>query len=157
MLVPLNIHAVVKYVTMLFIVDTKLQPLPQSVSVAQCDLGIVFETAPFTPTSQDFKWEGDIPTDQQGRPIVPGTAEMDMLRDYFFRVVKIDKENVINIGFRNFKWPGHITLDQPIKMRYTLTRIKSRLGCKDVTWSAELINSDSKIAVTLDIQQRWYN
>jgi hypothetical protein len=42
-------------------------------------------------------------------------------------------------------------------MRYTLTRIKSRLGCKDGTWSAELINGDGKIAVTLDIQQRWYD
>lgn len=157
MLVPLNIHAVVKYVTMLFTVDTKLQPLPQSVSVAECDLGIAFETVPFTPTSQDFEWSGDIPLDQQGRPIVPGTPEMNMLRDYFFRVVKINNENVVNLGFRNFKWPGHITLDQPITMRYTLTRIKSRLGCKDVTWSAELVNGNGRIAVTLDIQQRWYN
>lgn len=156
MLVPLY-HAVVKYVTMLFTVDTKLQHLPQSVSVAQCNLGIAFETLPFTPTAQDFRWEGDIPQDQQGRPIVPGSPEMTMLRDYFFKVVKIDNENVVDLGFRNFKWPGHITLDRPITMRYELTRIKSRLGCKDVTWSAELINGDGKTAVTLDIQQRWYN
>jgi hypothetical protein len=142
---------------MLFTVDTKLQHLPQSVSVAQCNPGIAFETVPFTPTAQDFRWSGDIPTDQQGRPIVPGTSEMTMLQDYFFKVVKIDNENVVDLGFRNFHWPGHITLDRPIMMRYTLTRIKSRLGCKDVTWSAELVNGDGKIAVTLDIQQRWYN
>jgi len=142
---------------MLFTVDIKLPEPPQAVYIGIVDVGYAVQTAPFTPTAQDFNYEGQIPVDQQGRPILPGRPEMDMLQRGFSECVQVINMRAVDLGYREFHWPGHITMDKPVTMRYTVTRIKSRLGCWDVSWLAELVNGDGKTAVKYDFTQRWYN
>ena len=157
MIVPLYIRARVKYVTMLFTVDTKLPQPPQAVYLGVVDVGYCVETQPFIPTAEDFNWPGEIPLDQQGRPILPGRPEMDMLQRYFDLCVSPVNCRAVDLGYRNFQWPGHITMDKPIVCRYTVTRVKARLGCWDMTWQAELVNGDGHPAVCYTFTQRWYH
>ena len=142
---------------MLFTVDVKLPQPPQAVYLGILNPGYCVQTAPFIPTAQDFDYEGDIPVDQQGRPILPGQPEMTLLQKGFDMCIDPINCRAVDLGLRNFQWPGHITMDKPIKMRYTMTRVKARLGCWDIDWLAELVNSDDHVAVSYEQTQRWYH
>ena len=142
---------------MLFTVNVETQDPPASIAVTDLVPGSGAESTVFDPTVAEVNWPYDLPQDSiTGAAVIPGRAEMDLLMRYFKRVVNIQATRSVDLGFRNWHWPGHTEITKGMRVRYTVSRIKPRLSCTDIDWDFILLDHNERPAVTMTLQQRVY-
>jgi hypothetical protein len=142
----------------LFTVNVETSDIPAAMLLGRLSTGYGAESALFNLKAGEFDWPFDLPVEtSSGRQILPGEAEMQMLIHLFDRcIMAVDVKRVVDQGLRDFAWPGHVFMDESIRVRYTVTRLKPRLGCTDVDWQCELVSADDRVACSFVKQQRWY-
>ena len=143
---------------MLFTVNVETRDPPAVLTLANLAPGNGAQSTVFDPTVAEINWPNALPIDSAtGAEVIPGSAEMALLIRYFSRVVAfVGVKQVVDLGYRDWAWPGHTEITKGMRVRYTVARIKPRLQCTDVDWHFELLDHLDRPAVTMTLQQRIY-
>jgi hypothetical protein len=158
MFYSLQVKVLVKYMTMLFTVNTETLDPPAFITLGLAQPGHGAQTRPVLMKSSQIDWKYDMPLESEtGLTVIPGGSEMQLLYSYFARTVKIvGVKTIVNKALRDFAWPGHAMKDYPVQFKYVITRIKAGEGCSDVDWSAVMLDHEGKPSCSMTIKQRWY-
>jgi hypothetical protein len=143
---------------MLFTVDIKSLPLSPAILLDQIKLGYGVKTKPFPLDRANINWIYDLPEESEtGYQVVPGQTELDLVLKYFKTLVKwANVKEVRDLGFTNFKWSGHLYVDQPMYVQFAITRSKPRIMCTDIDWLAQTLHADGTPSFSMTIKQRIY-
>jgi len=143
---------------MLFTVDTQTLTFPPALLLDKTELGYGVQTSTFALDRSYINWLYELPEESEtGFQVVPGQTELDLVLKMFERLVHwADIKEVRNMAFSNFKWSGHLYVDQPMRVRFTVTRSKPRIMCTDVDWLAQTLHADSTPSFSMTIKQRIY-
>lgn len=147
----------VKYFTMLFTVDVETlhQPLPSI--LRNCQPGYGIKTSPMRLTAGAVHYSGQLPEESEtGLQVIPGRQELEFIIGLFSKCIKVPCLESQVLAYKNFHWPGHVYANDPISVQYTVIRRQDRLGCTDIDWLGELVNSQGRTACGLTIKQRNY-
>ena len=113
---------------MLFTVNVETTGLPPVILLSNLQLGYGVKSLPFVLTEGKVDYPNEFPQESEtGLVVVPGSVELDLLIKFFNKCI-----NVVNVksaplmGYKNFKWPGHVYANRPSYVRYTVERIKPR-------------------------------
>ncbi len=141
---------------MLFTVNVESLTPPQSILLEKITVGYGVKTSKMHLTAE--KLQQVLPQESEtGLQVLPGKIELDMLIKLFDRCINwVKVKRVVTMGYRNFQWPGHVTVDKQIYLKYTIVRVKQRLMCTDVEWLCEVLDQDDHKACHITIRQRIY-
>ena len=143
---------------MLFTADTKSLSLPPALLLGKTELGYGIQTSTFALDRSYINWLYDLPEESEtGFRVVPGQTELDLVLKMFKQLVNwAAVKEVRNLAFTNFKWAGHLYVDQPMRVKFTVTRSKPRVMCTDVDWLGQTLHADGTPSFSMTIKQRIY-
>jgi len=144
---------------MLFTVNVETSGLPPAILLSKLVLGYGAKSLPFTLTEGKTNYPHEFPQESEtGLIVVPGSVELDLLIKFFSKCIHVaNVKSAPLMGYKNFKWPGHVFANKPSYVRYTVERVKPRLMCTDVDWLCELVDAESDtVGCRITIKQRIY-
>jgi hypothetical protein len=100
-----------------------------------------------------------IPRGRSGQLVYPGDDQMQILiRAYDRMITPTLFKQIDDLAIRRLNWHSNVALDQEITIRYSFERYEHALGCRNVWWLGEMIDTASgSVLCSYHRCQRWYN
>lgn len=143
---------------MLFTVNVETNGPPVPTPTRNLTPGYGLKSNNFLLNKGKITYKYDLPQESEtGREVIPGPEELEVLINLFPKCVNIvNVKSTKILQYKNFNWPGHVYINEPVFVQYTVVDVKPRLNCLDVKWQGEFKNVSGTTSCKIIIKQRIY-